>query len=147
MDMEGYLMPVTSTMNRTQQLDAARDAVFRTMRKNARAKAALEDELRTLDLEVATRAAAYDLREEDVRALYLSRMEELGRVNKNENSEDSQVSKLKAFWWFGHNFGDAGVAFVRNWIDRNAPYYHREKLLDEMRKRTKTLRSGELDMR
>ena len=36
------------------------------------------------------------------------------------------------FWWFGHNFGDAGVAFVRNWIDRNVLYYHRvEAPLDE----------------
>ena len=73
-------------------------------------------------------------------------MEELGGVNKNENSVDLQVSKLKAFFWFGHNFGHAGFAFVRNWIDRNAPYYYREKLLDEMRKRAKTSRGGELDM-
>ena len=50
-----------------QQLDAARGAVFRTMQKNARAKAVSDDELRKLDLEVTSRAAEYDLREDVVR--------------------------------------------------------------------------------
>lgn len=118
-----------------QRLDAARDAILKTVLKHGRARAALDDILCDLENEVTIRAANYELRQTDLKGIYLTRMQALSSVNKTEKSVDAQVSKLMVFWRFGHRFRLDGVAFVQNWRDSHAPRIRREKLLTEMRKR------------
>jgi hypothetical protein len=70
---------------------------------------------------VTVDAATNQLRRGEIEDLYGAWMEGMGFVNKTNQSLQAQLSKLRVFWDFAHQFGARGIAFVQNWHDNNVP--------------------------
>ena len=71
--------------------------------------------------------------------LYDDYMQATGDDNKNDTSRRVQVSKLRPFEIFGHQFGVQAIAFLRNWQDNGVPPVPLNMLPTELRQ---TIKSG-----
>jgi hypothetical protein len=113
------------------------NAILQTARKYGQVRSGFRRAFTELCVRVTEEAANRQLRRGGIEDLYEAWRDGSAFANQTERSLQVQLSKLRVFWDFGHEFGIQGITYVRNWYDNKVPDVGLNMFPTELRKRLK----------